>query len=434
MQVLLHCGFSPSPLLLYRAGAVRGYLRCSQSEDSRLYSRKHVRALSATARRVYRPVKACRDCWAVCWNDPSCASDAAPSRPTALRQSGIREQAYDVQRDGRVWCVQVEHEDHLIIAQRARRGADGLVSQQSRPVVTGNCVTQFLEKDQTLAPAIIAAILKFWPLTASKKELMFLNELEEILDRIQSQHLGESEVPLFTRIAAAINSPHFQVSERAIYILNNDIIVRFVSGKRDVLVPILAKSLIGNTNMSDEAEQEQVAALVEQTMTSIRQQRSTDEAAAAAAAAAGSQPAASSSSSSSSASSSAMQDGLSPYPLSPLLLSPHSLHLGHASQGRPGHWNATIIELTSDIIKLLAEMEGGLLEKMMADREKEVEDRVRKGEDRVRKWEELRKLRARWEEERRRAGGAAGAGGAELSSAAATAGGGGEEDGGAMEQ
>src|SRR3984885_6102794 len=33
------------------------------------------------------------------------------------------------------------------------------------------CVTQFLEKDQTLAPAIILAILKFWPITASKKEL-----------------------------------------------------------------------------------------------------------------------------------------------------------------------------------------------------------------------------------------------------------------------
>jgi hypothetical protein len=175
VQAVLHCGFSPSPLLMYRAGAVRGYLRRSQSEDDRLYSREHVSSLSAAARREYRPVKACRDCWAVCWSDPSCAAEVERSRPTALRQSGIRQQAYDPQRDGRVWCVQVEHEDHLIIAQRARCGADGAVSQQSPPVVTGNCVTQFLEKDQTLAPAIIAAILKFWPLTASKKELMFLN-------------------------------------------------------------------------------------------------------------------------------------------------------------------------------------------------------------------------------------------------------------------
>ena len=245
------------------------------------------------------------------------------------------------------------------------------------------CVTQFLEKDQTLAPAIVTAMLKFWPVTASKKELMFLNEVEEILDRIQSAHLtGDSEMALFTRIAAAINSPHFQVSERAIYILNNDIIVRFVSAKRDVLIPVLARALIGNTYMADERENEQVTAVVDQLMTKMRHPTQPQQ-----------QPLPGSAGS---------DEPVSPYPLSPLLLSPHSLHLGHASQGRPGHWNATIVELTSDIIKLLAEMDGALVDKLLEEREREVHDRVARGEERVRRWEELRQLKQQWELDRQR--------------------------------
>ena len=219
---------------------------------------------------------------------------------------------------------------------------------------------------------------------------MFLNEVEEILDRIQSAHLtGESEMELFKRIAACINSPHFQVSERAIYILNNDIIVRFVSAKREVLIPVLARALIGNTYMADERESEQVTAVVEQLMSRMRatkpasttqqqQQQPLDDG-------------------------TAQSDELvSPYPLSPLLLSPHSLHLGHASQGRPGHWNATIVELTSDIIKLLAEMDGALIDKLLEEREREVADRVRRGEERVRRWDELRRLKQQWEHDRQR--------------------------------
>mmetsp|Transcript_42922 Transcript_42922/g.84150 ORF Transcript_42922/g.84150 Transcript_42922/m.84150 type:complete len:499 (+) Transcript_42922:37-1533(+) len=116
------------------------------------------------------------------------------------------------------------------------------------------CVTQFLEKDPNLAPKIVAAILKFWPATSSKKELMFLNEIEEILDRVQHHHLGDSQVPLFAQIARSINSPHFQVSERAIYVLNNDVILRFITNKRDQLVPLLANALLNNTFARDSPE------------------------------------------------------------------------------------------------------------------------------------------------------------------------------------
>jgi serine/threonine-protein phosphatase 2A regulatory subunit B' len=118
------------------------------------------------------------------------------------------------------------------------------------------CVTQFLEKDADLAPKIVHAVLKFWPLTNSKKELMFLSEIEEILDRIQSHNLGSAQVPLFTQIGRSINSPHFQVSERAIYVLNNDVLLRFVTSNRNELAPILSKALFANMYYQDPTKEE----------------------------------------------------------------------------------------------------------------------------------------------------------------------------------
>ena len=44
------------------------------------------------------------------------------------------------------------------------------------------CVVQFLEKDSSLTRDVLKDLLKYWPRIHSPKEVMFLNELEEILD------------------------------------------------------------------------------------------------------------------------------------------------------------------------------------------------------------------------------------------------------------
>lgn len=42
------------------------------------------------------------------------------------------------------------------------------------------CVTQFVEKDPGLSEAVLDRLLRYWPLTNSSKELLFLNELEDV--------------------------------------------------------------------------------------------------------------------------------------------------------------------------------------------------------------------------------------------------------------
>lgn len=58
---------------------------------------------------------------------------------------------------------------------------------------------------------MIVGLLKFWPKTHSPKEVMFLNELEEILDVIEPSEFSKVMEPLFRQLAKCVSSPHFQV-------------------------------------------------------------------------------------------------------------------------------------------------------------------------------------------------------------------------------
>uniref|UniRef100_A0A1B0CF27 Serine/threonine protein phosphatase 2A regulatory subunit n=1 Tax=Lutzomyia longipalpis TaxID=7200 RepID=A0A1B0CF27_LUTLO len=109
------------------------------------------------------------------------------------------------------------------------------------------CVVQFLEKDPSLTEPVIKSLLKFWPKTHSPKEVMFLNELEEILDVIEPAEFQKVMEPLFRQIAKCVSSPHFQVAERALYYWNNEYIMSLISDNSQVILPIMFPSLYRNS-------------------------------------------------------------------------------------------------------------------------------------------------------------------------------------------
>ncbi|XP_028626798.1 serine/threonine-protein phosphatase 2A 56 kDa regulatory subunit beta isoform isoform X1 [Grammomys surdaster] len=75
------------------------------------------------------------------------------------------------------------------------------------------CVVQFLEKDATLTEHVIRGLLKYWPKTCTQKEVMFLGEMEEILDVIEPSQFVKVQEPLFKQVARCVSSPHFQEQE-----------------------------------------------------------------------------------------------------------------------------------------------------------------------------------------------------------------------------
>lgn len=74
------------------------------------------------------------------------------------------------------------------------------------------CVVQFLEKDASLTQEVVDGLLKYWPKVNSPKEVMFLNEVEEILDVIEPAEFQKVMVHLFSQLSRCVSSQHFQVS------------------------------------------------------------------------------------------------------------------------------------------------------------------------------------------------------------------------------
>ncbi|KAL7583067.1 serine/threonine protein phosphatase 2A 57 kDa regulatory subunit B' beta isoform [Lactuca sativa] len=108
------------------------------------------------------------------------------------------------------------------------------------------CVTQFVEKDYKLADIVIKGLLKYWPVTNCGKEILFLGELEEVLDATQPVEFQRVMLPLFRRIGRCINSTHFQVAERALFLWNNERVVTLIAQNRHMILPIIFESLEKN--------------------------------------------------------------------------------------------------------------------------------------------------------------------------------------------
>ncbi|CAI5950611.1 unnamed protein product, partial [Closterium sp. NIES-65] len=108
------------------------------------------------------------------------------------------------------------------------------------------CITQFVEKDPKLADLVLRGLLKFWPLSNSQNELLFLEELEEILNLTQVPEFQMVMTPLFQQIACCLSSSHSEVAVRALFLGNNDYIVTLVAQNRATILPLIFPALERN--------------------------------------------------------------------------------------------------------------------------------------------------------------------------------------------
>merc|ERR1712203_532739 len=109
------------------------------------------------------------------------------------------------------------------------------------------CMAQYVEKDPCLAYDIITAMLRYWPLSITSKQVLFLNELEETLELTQPSEFHRMQDQLFRRLALCITCPHFQVAERTLFFWNNDYIVKLINQNCHALFPIIIGALYKNS-------------------------------------------------------------------------------------------------------------------------------------------------------------------------------------------
>jgi serine/threonine-protein phosphatase 2A regulatory subunit B' len=105
------------------------------------------------------------------------------------------------------------------------------------------CILQFLEKDSNLTEEVIMGLLRYWPKINSPKELMFLNEIEDIFEIIDPMEFQKIEIPLFAQLSKCISSPHFQVSEKVLCFFNNEYFVSLVTENAENILPIIFPSM-----------------------------------------------------------------------------------------------------------------------------------------------------------------------------------------------
>lgn len=105
----------------------------------------------------------------------------------------------------------------------------------------------FIEKDKSLGIDLIVGLLKYWPITNPAKEVVFINEIEEILDLVSQEAQQKFLVfgpKLLKRLVATAQNMHYQAAERALLLLNNEVIHKLVKANLVKAYPIIVKGLI----------------------------------------------------------------------------------------------------------------------------------------------------------------------------------------------
>lgn len=113
------------------------------------------------------------------------------------------------------------------------------------------CITQYVEKDPSTGVSVITGLCDYWPFTSSAKQVLFLNELEEILELLQDEQLAIVGPKLFHTLAQCVGSAHFQVAERALFLWNNEHLVNVGCLSRahaGLVLPVIYPALYRNAS------------------------------------------------------------------------------------------------------------------------------------------------------------------------------------------
>ena len=69
--------------------------------------------------------------------------------------------------------------------------------------------------------------MKYWPYGCSSKEILFLNELDDLFEHVDGSELAAAPVApkIYHRLGCCVGGKHFQVTERTLWLWNNATII-----------------------------------------------------------------------------------------------------------------------------------------------------------------------------------------------------------------
>jgi len=148
--------------------------------------------------------------------------------------------------DGFAVPLKAEHKDYL---RKTLIPLHRLKSLASFHEQLANCMAQYVEKEPSLAYDIVKFLLNSWPQSITHKQILFLDEIEELLESMPASCFDRAlQLRLFKRIALCITSVHFQVSERALALCNiQGAVNAAITQNHGELFPIIIGALYSNS-------------------------------------------------------------------------------------------------------------------------------------------------------------------------------------------
>ncbi|PIA56717.1 hypothetical protein AQUCO_00700815v1 [Aquilegia coerulea] len=108
------------------------------------------------------------------------------------------------------------------------------------------CVSQFVQKEPALGGLVVTGILRYWPITNCQKEVLLIGELEEMVESVDPEQYKQLAKPLCSQIVRCFNSWNSQVSERALYVWNNEHFVKMASQATEEVFPVVVEGIEKN--------------------------------------------------------------------------------------------------------------------------------------------------------------------------------------------
>lgn len=106
------------------------------------------------------------------------------------------------------------------------------------------CICQYVGKDKNTADVIVRGLIRIWPATNSPKQVLFLLELEEILElTLHHPVFLRYMVPFVNQLTRCLESPHFQVVEKILFIFQNEMMVKLIAQKHSNAIPAIMHRL-----------------------------------------------------------------------------------------------------------------------------------------------------------------------------------------------
>jgi serine/threonine-protein phosphatase 2A regulatory subunit B' len=106
------------------------------------------------------------------------------------------------------------------------------------------CCLVFCDHQPSLSIPLIEGLLRYWPVGNSRKELLFIYEIDLALAYCDFSKHKPLIIKLFKRLVRCISGPQIQVSDRAMQLFENDYFLHIVRMFKEIIFPMFVPAVV----------------------------------------------------------------------------------------------------------------------------------------------------------------------------------------------